>query len=235
MTLALQVALQTDEDYRLGDTHQAILNIGYNEWQKHDTWQYGDMVKWMKDTYGELAALAVLIGKYNQQVCNGGHSQYVFNGYADGTGGCFNDHSENIDQHKELVTLFEKDDFKKRFSSGDDVYEVISNFYIEVDTESEYTDRCSECGGDGEEIRECPECDGSGLIDDESHCTRCDGTGDLYVSCSCCGGAGDITYENDNKGEITNTAFLDHLDTQWYAISDQFIQEFNEYLTEKLS
>ncbi len=73
-----------DEDYQNGDLHQAILNIGYTWWQekKNEDIHYPDMIQYMRLTYGELAAFAILCGKYNQQVENGGHLQYFDNGYA---------------------------------------------------------------------------------------------------------------------------------------------------------
>ena len=57
--------------------HQAILNIAYDRWQNTPGSSYSDMVNWMADDFGGIAKFAVLIGKFNQQVLNGGHSQYL--------------------------------------------------------------------------------------------------------------------------------------------------------------
>ena len=61
--------------------HQALLNIAYDEWQKHDNWDMEDMLDYAR-SFGDIVKLAVLLGKYNQQVQNGGHSQYFDNGYS---------------------------------------------------------------------------------------------------------------------------------------------------------
>lgn len=82
------------------DIHQQILNVGYRWWQEENaTGGYAEMVDYMGAKYGPLARLAILAGKYNQQVCNGGHSQYVFNGYA------ASNHDNNADLHNALVSL----------------------------------------------------------------------------------------------------------------------------------
>jgi len=62
--------------------HQAILNVCYYKWQHEPEWTYSDMLDYAKETYGDIARFAVLVGKLNQQVCNGGFLQYFDNGYA---------------------------------------------------------------------------------------------------------------------------------------------------------
>jgi len=75
----LDVLQNTNED-----RHQAVLNVAYNAWQADTTgWNYGDMTVNVSDKLGTFAQWLVLIGKYNQQVCNGGHLQYKWNNYAD--------------------------------------------------------------------------------------------------------------------------------------------------------
>jgi len=81
-TLAQALQERNDKDFRNGEIHQAILNLGYEEWRKHDSWDYGEMIDWVGLQYGEFAAVAILIGKYNYQVNNGGHAQYWDNGFA---------------------------------------------------------------------------------------------------------------------------------------------------------
>lgn len=61
--------------------HQALLNIAYDEWQKQKGWSMEDMLQYALE-FGNIVQLAVLLGKYNQQVTNGGHSQYFDNGYS---------------------------------------------------------------------------------------------------------------------------------------------------------
>lgn len=70
-------ALKFDKD----GLHQALLNIAYDGWQKNKDWTMEDMLQYALE-FGSVVQLAVLLGKYNQQVTNGGHSQYFDNGYS---------------------------------------------------------------------------------------------------------------------------------------------------------
>jgi hypothetical protein len=118
----------TATDIKDNDIHQAILNIMYNEWRTIKAISYEDMVRKFWGEYGDLAAFAVLIGKYNQQVCNGGHYQYFDNGYA----------GKNMDQdislHKVLIDLFpiellnEKDLFQNTIIQK--VYTILNKFNV---------------------------------------------------------------------------------------------------------
>ena len=110
------------------DFHQATLNIMYDEWQNKDC-TYKEILDWFEETYDSFAKFAVLIGKYNQQVCNGGHIQYFNNGYANGNGGCFNEHSSSIPLHKELIRLFKQTELKDEISLK--ALEILSEFKIE--------------------------------------------------------------------------------------------------------
>jgi hypothetical protein len=65
------------------------------------------MITYMIDTYGEFAASMVLVGKLNQQVENGGYSQYYDNGYADGEGGCCTIHDPHHPLHSEMIRFIE--------------------------------------------------------------------------------------------------------------------------------
>jgi len=67
------------------DRHQAVLNVAYDYWQKNHFlhWTYADMTDNTGVIMGEFAKWLVLIGKYNQQVTNGGHSQYHYNNYSE--------------------------------------------------------------------------------------------------------------------------------------------------------
>ena len=83
---------------------QTILDLGYGEWNREgsEIKDYDEMVEWMLETYGTFGAMAVLLGKYNHQVCNGGHSQYWNNGYASNGGGCFSGHEDTY-LHDKMV------------------------------------------------------------------------------------------------------------------------------------
>lgn len=135
-TETIRAAIAADID---NSQWQRLLNLGYNEWQKPERkgWQYADMVDWAAETYGEFVQFFILIGKYNQQVCNGGHIQYFDNGYADGTGGCFSDHDPDITLHKEMVQFFEQFGLRQT-PIGAQVHDVISRFRIELATEDEF-------------------------------------------------------------------------------------------------
>lgn len=112
------------------DFHQATLNIMYNKWRNnHKKYSYKEILDWFEKTYDSFAKFAVLIGKYNQQVCNGGHIQYFNNGYANGDGGCFNEHSSSIPLHKELIRLFKQTELKDEISIK--VLEILIKFEIE--------------------------------------------------------------------------------------------------------
>ena len=81
------------ESYLNGEFHQSILDIGYCWWQKELVDRYSDMIEKMKDDFGKEFAILILLGKYNQQVGNGGHQQYFDNGYA--SAGSDGSHSTN--------------------------------------------------------------------------------------------------------------------------------------------
>jgi hypothetical protein len=107
----LMIAIANDKDFIRGEEHQAVLNVAYEEWNKPENkdWGYHDMVQWARFTFGDVAEFMILAGKYNNQVCNGGHSQYFFNGYASGDGGgCMKDHDTNCDLHRRMMDLGRK-------------------------------------------------------------------------------------------------------------------------------
>ena len=99
------------ESFKDGDTHQAIMDIAYKEWQKHENQEYHHMLTWAAWNMGEWAKLAIMLGKYNQQVCNGGHRQYYDNGYASGSGGFFTEKDSSMKTHGEMLTLMELANF----------------------------------------------------------------------------------------------------------------------------
>lgn len=97
------------------DIHQAIMNIAYDEydkWLKKENeqrlqegkfkqhWTYTHLLSYVETNYGSLAEFAILMGKYNQQVCNGGHEQYWYNSYAS------IDKWADIDHHVALINYF---------------------------------------------------------------------------------------------------------------------------------
>lgn len=124
---------------------QALLNLGYREWQKdgNGNWDYAQMVAWAADTYGRAIKFFILIGKYNHQVGNGGHSQYFQNGFADGTGGFGSDHDPGIPLHRELVELFDALGLRQ-VPIGAKVFDIIKDFRIVTPGDEE---GCEPAGG----------------------------------------------------------------------------------------
>jgi hypothetical protein len=91
------------------DAWQAVVDIGYEWWEsqpKDARVHYSEMVAHMKNAYGEIAALLILLGKANYQICNGGVRQYFDNGYATLGAGGYSSDKENIGLHKELARLY---------------------------------------------------------------------------------------------------------------------------------
>jgi hypothetical protein len=80
-------ALEGNASLKEQDFHQALLDICYDKWREegNQSLSYQDITTWARIEFGIFVEFMLLAGKYNQQVCNGGHSQYIFNGYA-GTG-----------------------------------------------------------------------------------------------------------------------------------------------------
>ena len=104
-----------DEDFK---ALQEIASIGYEKWQSDDLnrWDYKDMIKWVNNTYGDIAAYAVLVGKLNYQVTNGGLFQYFDNGYG-GT-------DENATLHQKLIQ-FHKELGLQDLKHGKDMLEIL--------------------------------------------------------------------------------------------------------------
>jgi len=121
------------------------------------------------------------------------------------------------------------------------VYDVISDFQLELDDDIE---ECGDCRGNGEidcnycdgngKI-ECEECHGSGEDSEGEKCSNCDGDGD--IECDECRGSGtERCGECNGEGQVNsgnkkpNTSGWDKLDDKWYEINDKFMEEFNDYL-----
>jgi len=111
--------------------HQTVLSIMYEYWQRKDVnMNYDEITTWYKEEYGSLAQFLVLIGKYNQQVTNGGHLQYYFNRYS----GTEDDETRvDLNLHKQLVVLMNKSELKDEISQK--VFKILEELYITLDTE----------------------------------------------------------------------------------------------------
>jgi len=115
--------------------HQTIINIMYDYWKITPKLTYSEALEWLKTKYGTLAQFAVLVGKYNQQVTNGGHYQYYQNGYGDGKGGCFCDHDTTIPLHKTLIKLLIEVNLQDEISQK--VLDIMKRLEIELDDDYE--------------------------------------------------------------------------------------------------
>lgn len=82
-SLSEKLVERNDGDFERGDIHQSIVNFAHMKWQEKPETRYADVVQWLKIEHGDLAAFAMLAAKYNCQVCNGGHVQYIENGYGE--------------------------------------------------------------------------------------------------------------------------------------------------------
>lgn len=236
----LKDLLMKNQDFAKGDVHQAIVDIAHDEWKNNKDWNYEDVCNWLRTNFGELAELAMYFAKYNYQVGNGGHSQYFGNGYASSNTNGYGGNYTDIDIHERFVELFSKLDLNKTLESGPKVYDVISDFNLELEDELE---ECSECRGNGEV--NCTYCDGTGQVDcEECHgggednegkeCSACEGNGNMKCDecrgsgterCGECNGEGQI----DTGNQIPNFGNWNRMDNRWYNISDKFMEEFNNY------
>jgi hypothetical protein len=284
-------ALLCNENYLTGDFHQALLDIAYGDWQRHDDalvyqtfvrgergaerqvvregtraeidewwrgqieegraeemgewstalaegqsgWGYADMLHNARHKYGELFFVMTLAGKYNQQVCNGGHLQYFHNGYGSGDSGGFGfGHDPGVPLHREMVRELERSvlplaetDTEKSVLGR--AIGVMRDLRVRIDNSDTVDETCETCQGGG--TVDCDSCDGSGYVDgdgdgeDQDECRECGGTG--QVDCDSCDGKGHYETENSEKGEVVNGEALDALDTRWYEVEGHAMRVLN--------
>jgi len=188
-------------------TYETLIESYYSEWNLglHDDWNYADMVYCARDR-NPLHALVLLVSTYDSQVYNGGHQQYLDNGYADGNNGIFLDHP-TTDMHDLMISLFNQLGLSsdKRFTAA-----ITTMHMFKVDNEL----ICDECDGKGY-IVYCDEDKEDEFGDCEEECAACDGTG--YIN-----------------GPAINEELADNLDNFYYAICDQFMINFKDEITKRL-
>lgn len=195
-------------------------------------WSYAEMLENAREKYGELFFILTTVGKYNQQVCNGGHIQYFDNGYADGTGGCFQEHDASLPLHREMVR-----EFNRQFlplAKGDEesgvlaaASKIMGRLRISIDASEEVDETCCDCCGSGK--TDCQSCGGTGYKEGEGEdeeCGVCGGEG--LVECESCGGRGHCLEQNENRGRVMNTDLLGELDDAWYEIDDKAMRAIND-------
>jgi hypothetical protein len=207
------------DSYKEKEYHQAILDVAYALWQDKKfkaVNSYAEMVDYMEKKYGSFTKFIILAGKFNNQVCNGGHTQYYENGYADRKDTGFgDDHDPEIPLHKEMVELMQKFNFNN-ISVGRPVFEIMDALKIEIDDTEQYT-TCT-----------CSECNGNGAI--EQYTDEEDEDGDTIteeVDCEECGGSGEIEEYNEDYGCISNSHLLTELDTKYYQYNEKWMDYLN--------
>ena len=200
---------------------QTILDLGYAEWQseKNDKVNnYDELIDWMRENYGDFAALAVLVGKFNQQVCNGGHRQYYDNGYASNGGGCFQSHGDEIYLHEKMVEWMEEFGFDSANELSEKVYMIMKDFEVQLDEDMYVEESCYECGGMG--YVDNPDYD----YEDE------DSDEEMTVECPSCDGSGIEEVDNPEYGEPYNTYEWDQLDDRYYEVCDEWEKFFENFV-----
>lgn len=149
----------------LDDPLQAILDIAYGAPQSTSGWSYVEMLTIANKQMGEEALLFIMLGKWNQQVGNGGHCQYFTNGYAGGKEDFPKETTQETPLHQHMVTLFQQYNLQN-LPKGNEVLEILKDFHVDLDADNTVTSSCDNCGGCGSNDDEvCSECSGtSGAI-----------------------------------------------------------------------
>lgn len=119
---------KNDEDYQAGGIWQAIVNLGYDEWQKKPdgAWGYDDMVQWVGLTYGPFAKMCILLGKYHQQVLCNGHMGYYDNGYV---GGGPSRPDKELPLHQQMLHLMRSTGLVS-IPLGKEIHDIASRFSV---------------------------------------------------------------------------------------------------------
>lgn len=163
-----------------------------------------DMAYYALENYGILPTLALLLPGYIGQVNNGGHSQYLSNGYAS------SDRRDNDkDLHEILLEVWEESGFNKFSKSGRLSFEVAKDFDIQ------------------EQHQDCSYCDGSGQEEEEVEYEDDDGdtyTETEYETCGMCGGSGS---EDSGYMEVKNK---DELDSRLYKVNGRIDNDLERFL-----
>lgn len=130
----IKKCVRNDADFVKGDTFQALMNLGYDEWQKKERWEYKDMINFVERKYGDLVKFAILVGKLNQQVRDAGFSNYYYNMYM----GPIN---EPLKFHRDLVNLIKKLELDKS-AIGQKILNIFNSLEIEMYQDDSLTEKC---------------------------------------------------------------------------------------------
>lgn len=127
---------RNDKAYQRGEVWQSVINLCNAEWRRNEppSFQHSEYVGFIEIVYGKLAALCVMLGAYNYQVMNNGHTGYWDNGYTATRRGYPKD-IEDLGTH-ELMLQYMRDFGLHEDEVGKKVHEVASRFrMIEDDDE----------------------------------------------------------------------------------------------------
>lgn len=108
------------------DIWQDLMNAAYDKWQEDQ-----DMRAWFK-TLTPFEKQVVAVGKYNQQVNNGGHSQWSFNGYKDIQEYMLKKTLEEASKDGVKAAEDALNVFNYRYESRDDKFYAITTFEEEM-------------------------------------------------------------------------------------------------------
>lgn len=171
LNITENLKVELDNLDTITDYHQAIMDIAYNNLGSmedldrpgtysapHHTpkqpWSHSLLTSVTEDSYGALAEFAVLIGKYNQQVCNGGHLQYWENHYASDR-----DITEDIVLHLRLRSYYDafSDEVKDYLNLSEEDWNIVlrvgtimERFQDQLELEPKYEPKKLICDEDGE-------------------------------------------------------------------------------------
>lgn len=209
-SIKIVIAGEYEDMMRAGNEEHEVVGVK----RLDHTWGQAEHLANCEKEYGKLARLIVQLGKYNQQVGNGGHIQYYDNGYAsDGEVGFGSDHHGDLGRHQWMVSNFgaliqtlTEPDMAYVKSVFETAYAVMDRFEIELDDERDTDDECTECGGSGYVYPQG---------DDDDH---------ERETCDECSGSGRMDVSNENYGSVTNIDLLNLLDSEWYVIDDGFVR-----------
>jgi hypothetical protein len=203
--------------------HQEYMDVVYDFWEKNPNLTRLQAC----DKFDTVYKVAVQMGNFNYQVCNGGVPQWAFNGYM----------KEDIN---DLIEWFSKatkivPESKKILDLLTQILkEADGNAAIALSNESDTeTEICMECNGTGAYTDICVSCDGAGKIEEED-CPDCDGLGEVYETCESCAGTGE--YEETISKFETFCDSMSTIDEQYYsivnaeAIMQEILDKFDEVL-----
>lgn len=114
---------------------QGLMSVIYNEREHANPWSYTDLVNYARLKYSDFTAFCVLLGKYNQQVENGGHNQYYDNGYSgEETRKC---KCHVVELHELMMKYMAQFQFETN-EIGSKVFQIMSEFVSWANKNSKY-------------------------------------------------------------------------------------------------